>query len=189
MKFEISCAVAALAHSLSFAPHAAPDEKPPVYHSFDYEAARAHEVEPYRHGIHLSGVSPGSQLQLKLKVSVSGDVVAAEAESDPATLKFWPQLEAEVLHWKFTPFEKDGKAVAALVEEYLILLPPERLPRIHVAAPNIRPDSKVTITLERTGCYGSCPSYTVSASTDGIVFNGRNFVAASGKHTDQSESR
>jgi ankyrin repeat protein len=75
--------------------------------------------------------------------------------------------------------------VAALVEEYLALVPPERLPKIHVAAPPIRPDLKVTITLERTGCYGSCPSYTVSVNTDGIVFNGRNFVAASGKHTDR----
>jgi ankyrin repeat protein len=186
MTFETFFAVATSACCLSYALLAPPDDKPPVYHSFDYEVARAHEVEPYRHQIPLKGVHPGfNQLQLKLKVSVFGDVVAAEAESDPATLKFWPELEAEVLRWKFTPFEKDGKVVAALVEEYLVLLPMERLPEIHAAAPPIRPDSKVIISLERTACYGWCPNYSVSVSTDGIVFNGRSFVAASGKHTDR----
>ena len=38
--------------------------------------------------------------------------------------------------------------------------------------PFVRQDSKVTITLERTGCFGSCPSYVVTVSTDGIVFDG-----------------
>jgi hypothetical protein len=31
---------------------------------------------------------------------------------------------------------------------------------------------------------GSCSSYTVMVSTEGVVFNGRGFVVASGKHTD-----
>ena len=74
--------------------------------------------------------------------------------------------------------------VTVEVEEYIDLVPPERLPKRHVTAPAIRPDSKVTVTLERTGCFGSCPSYTVAVSTAGIVFDGRGFVVAEGKHTD-----
>jgi hypothetical protein len=94
MIFETLFVVAALARFLSFTPSAVPDEKPPVYHSFDYEAARAHEFEPYRHKIPLRGIHPGfNQLHLKLKVSVSGDVVEAKAEGDPATLKFWRNLK------------------------------------------------------------------------------------------------
>jgi ankyrin repeat protein len=108
----------------------------------------------------------------------------ADASGDRDTLKFWPQLQDEVRQWKFTPFEENGKAVTAEVEEYIDLVPPERQPKIHVAAPVLRPNSKVAITLSRTGCFGSCPSYTVTVSTGGIVFAGGGYVVASGKHTD-----
>jgi hypothetical protein len=97
-------------------------------------------------------------------------------------------LQNEVRSWKFTPFEKNGKAVTAEIEEYIDLVPPERLPKKHLAAPVVRPTSKVRITLERTGCYGSCPSYIVAIGTDGIVFNGRSFVVAIGSHTDSVDA-
>jgi hypothetical protein len=43
-------------------------------------------------------------------------------------------------------------------------------------------DSAVVITLERTVCYGTCPSYLVTATGDGnVVFEGRDFVKAKGK--------
>jgi len=33
------------------------------------------------------------------------------------------------------------------------------------------------ITLERTGCYGRCPSYTLTITADGaVIFHGRRFV-------------
>jgi ankyrin repeat protein len=51
-------------------------------------------------------------------------------------------------------------------------------------APPVRPDSKVSITLSRSGCYGSCPAYRVSIGTEGIVFEGRGYVVAAGRHTD-----
>lgn len=97
-------------------------------------------------------------------------------------------MQDEVRSWKFTPFEKNGKAVTAEIEEYIDLVPQERLPKKHVAAPVARPTSKVRITLERTGCYGSCPSYTVAIGTDGIVFNGRIFVVAIGSHADSVDA-
>jgi len=153
--------------------------------SFDYEVARGHEVKPHRRTIPLKDVRPGfNQLRLTLIVSPAGDVASADAGGEDEILKFWPQVQDEVRLWKFTPFERDGKAVTAEVEEYIDLVPPERLPTHHVAAPIIRPNSKVAITLARTGCFGSCPSYSVTVSTKGIAFDGRGFVVAGGKHTD-----
>jgi len=153
--------------------------------SFDYDVARSHEIKPHRRTIPLKGIHPGfNQLRLALIVSPAGDVVSADANGEDKILKFWPQLEDEVRQWKFTPFEKDGKAVTAEVEEYIDLVPPERLPKKHVAAPILKPDSKVAITLRRTGCFGTCPSYVVTISTEGIVFEGGGYVVASGRHTD-----
>jgi hypothetical protein len=157
--------------------------------SFEYDVARGHEIKPHRRTIPLKGVRPGfNQLRLALIVSPAGDVVSADASGDRKILKFWSQLKSEVSEWKFTPFQKDGIAVIAEVEEYIDLVPPERLPRNHVAAPVIRTNSQVAIKLERTGCYGTCPSYTVRVSTDGITFDGRGFVVASGRHRDTTDA-
>ena len=155
------------------------------YPSYGYDVARAHEIKPHRRTIPFEGVRPGfHQLRLTLTVAPTGDVVHADANGDPDAMALWPQLKGEVSQWKFTPFEQGGKAITAEVEEYADLVPPERLPQKHVAAPILRSDSKVTITLERTGCFGSCPGYAVSVSTDGIVFDGRSYVVADGKHAD-----
>lgn len=163
----------------------APDEKVPPHPTYDYEVARVHEIKPHRRTIPLKGVRPGfNQLRLTLIVSPAGDVASADASGEDEALKFWPQLQDEVRLWKFTPFERNGKVVTAEVEEYIDLVPPERLPKHHVAAPTVRPNSKVAITLSRTGCFGSCPSYSVTVSTEGIAFAGGGFVIAAGKHTD-----
>lgn len=161
------------------------EEKKPAFSSFDYQVARTHEIKPHRRTIPLDGVTEGfNQLHLTLTVSALGDVVEAKAEGEPGILSRWPELQGEVKQWRFTPFEKDGKAVTAEVDEYLDLVPPERLPKRHVAVPVIRADSKVSIILRRSGCYGSCPSYAVTVSTEGVVFDGDGFVVASGKHKD-----
>ncbi len=156
------------------------------YPSYDYQTVRAHEIKPHRHSVPFEGLdqSGPTQLELKLIVSATGDVIHAEATGDEHLLKIWPQLQGEVYQWKFTPFEEHGKAVTAEVEEYIHLVPPEQLPKIHVAPPVVRPDSRVTITLKRSGCYGTCPAYTVTVSTSAIVFEGRGNVVAAGKHTD-----
>ena len=155
------------------------------YPSFDYDMARTHEIKPHRRTIPLQGVPYGShQLSLKLVVSPKGDVIDVHADGDESTLKFWPQLQDEVGRWRFTPFHKRWRTVTARVQEYVDLVPPERLPTNHATAPVIRSDSAVAITLERSGCYGRCPSYTVTVSTNGIVFEGRRFVVARGIHKD-----
>lgn len=164
----------------------AQEQKRPALPSFDHEDAVTHEIEPHRRTFRVEGVRSGfNQLHLKLKVSPMGDVVDAEAGGNLEMMKYWPQLQTTVRAWKFSPFEVNGKAVAAEVEEDIDIFPAERLPAIHVSAPVVGPDSKATITLQRTGCYGTCSSYTVKISADGIDFDGGGFVVAYGEHTDR----
>jgi len=159
--------------------------------TFDYPVAYAHELKPHRRTIPIKGVQAGfNQIHLTITVSPTGDVLEVHPteEVDPrprdgGALKFWPQLESEVRQWRFTPFEQNGNPVTAQVDEYLDLVPPERLPKTHVAPPTLRPNSKITVSLQRSGCFGSCPSYTVTVSTDRIVFDGGYYVVARGKHT------
>ncbi len=175
-----------LACLLSCTAAPAQDEKKPSHLSYDYEVAREHEIQPHRRTIPLAGMGHGfNQLRIVLTVSSAGDLVDANASGDADSLKHWPQLQTEVLQWRFTPFEVNGKAVTAEVEEYIDLVPPERPPKSHVVAPVVRPNSEIAITLVRTGCFGTCPSYAVTITTDGIAFEGHGFVVASGRHTDR----
>jgi len=44
----------------------------------------------------------------------------------------------------------------------------------------------VIITLERTGCYGTCPIYELTISGDGnVTYKGEGFVNVTGTHTAQ----
>jgi ankyrin repeat protein len=166
------------------------DDKPATSPAFGYEVARMHELKPHRRTIPIKGIEPGfDQIHLRITVSPTGAVldVHPSVEVDPPsyadrTLKFWPQLEGEVRHWKFAPFEQNGIPVTAEIEEYIDLVPPERLPKLHIVPPPLQPNSRVSILLDRSGCFGSCPSYTVTASTDGILFVGRSYVVAAGEH-------
>jgi hypothetical protein len=56
---------------------------------------------------------------------------------------------------------------------YFPLLPPETL-------------TDLEITLERTGCYGTCPIYSLTISGDGnVVYEGTRFVKTEGIHSFQ----
>ncbi|MGD0629307.1 MAG: DUF6438 domain-containing protein [Terracidiphilus sp.] len=156
----------------------------PTLPSFDYSQAHSHEIKPHRHTIPMEGVRPGfNQLRLTLVVSPYGVVVSAVTDSGSENLKYWPELKGEVLGWTFEPFLVEGKPVTAKIEEYIDPVPPERFPTTQVTPPVLRPDSQVSITLHRSVCYGTCPAYTVTVSTTGVVFDGERFVAATGKHT------
>ena len=181
--------IAALVVSLLGGIAFAPDSKQPAHPVFDYDTARSHEIKPHRRTIPIEGVTEGfNQIHLTLTVSATGDVLDADPGSAGDLLKFWPQLQGEVAQWKFTPFEKDGKPVIAQIEEYIDLVPPERLPKVHVTPPIFRANSDIAITLERTGCFGSCPSYSVTIRPTGITFEGGGFVVAGGKHTAAVEA-
>ena len=161
------------------------EEGKPSYPSFYYGIVREHELEPHRRSFPMAGVEPGfHQLRLTLIVSPTGDVLNAQGWGDEQSLTFLPNVQDEIKQWKFVPFEHDGRPVTAEIEEYINFVPPERLPKTHAVAPVIRKTSKVAIALERSGCFGTCPSYSVTLSTEGIEFVGGSYVVASGKHED-----
>jgi ankyrin repeat protein len=149
-----------------------------------YDEARLHELKPHRRSIPVDGITGAfNQLHLTLTISPAGDVTHAEASGDALSEKYWPSIEGEVSQWRFTPFEQSGHPIAAEIEEYVDLVPPERLPKTHVAPPTIRPESKIAISLTRSGCFGSCPAYTVTLDQSRILFEGRGSTVATGKHT------
>jgi hypothetical protein len=48
------------------------------------------------------------------------------------------------------------------------------------------PPNEVSIALERTVCYGTCPAYTVTIAGDGrITYQGKRFVAVVGPREDR----
>jgi hypothetical protein len=157
----------------------------PAYPFIDHRAAFTHELELHRRTFPMKGIEGRTkQISLTLVISPQGDVVEAKPSGNSEAMKFWPQVQGEVQRWKFLPFEKDGKAIAVSVEEYLNLSPPERLPIRHAPAPNIHSNSKIEISLRRTGCFGACPSYMVTITTEGITYEGFSYVIARGKHRD-----
>ena len=177
--------LAALTLLLSSLTLRAQSDKPAPLPTFDYDIASTHEIKPHRRSIPMEGIpSFGfNQLHLTLTISPTGDVTHAEARHDELSVNFWPKIIGEVSQWRFTPFEENGHPVAAQIEEYVDLVPPERLPKIHVTPPIIRPESKITIALTRSGCFGTCPAYNVTLSNGNILFEGDGYVVAEGKHT------
>jgi ankyrin repeat protein len=171
------------------------------YPSFRYQVARTHELLPHRRSIPLAGVdSHMHQLRLKLTVSVDGQVLDATpnveairaatptAEAARELLDYWPKVRDEVLAWRFVPFETNGTAVVAEIEEYLVLSPAERLPTRHVIPPELSAQSSIAISLERRSCFGACAAYTAFLSWNGnsefadVQFEGRANVIAPGIH-------
>src|ERR1039458_5281844 len=126
-------------------------------------------------------------VDLDLIISPTGDVASATTPStrgETVDLATVPKLDAIVRQWKYVPFTKNGKPVTAEIKESLTIQTDESMPSFRVPPPVLRPDSKVTITLRRTLCFGTCPEYTVTIGTDGIVFEGQRYVVAPGKHSE-----
>src|SRR5215813_496881 len=64
-------------------------------------------------------------------------------------------------NWSYEPFLREGKPVTATFTEYVKIVPPERRPAKHVAFPKIRDWNSLRITLQRSGCFGTCPAYSI----------------------------
>jgi hypothetical protein len=87
--------------------------------------------------------------------------------------------------WTFVPFKHAGVPVyAKLTHVSLRVYPPERRPSNPAPFPDVRDWRSVTIRLERTRCYGTCPAYSVEIHGDGsVVYEGHFYVEATGVHT------
>lgn len=120
---------------------------------------------------------------LTLRVDANGRVVCYRIEDrfgqkQPLTAQ--RRLEIDNLrHWRYAPFAKDGIPVAAIVKETIA---EEELPARHIPLPQVPLDS-VRIVLERSGCFGTCPSYRIEINGDGrVIYNGQRYVDVQGEH-------
>jgi len=121
-------------------------------------------------------------IPVRVTVDVDGNVISAIADkSVSADLQSRSEAAAKNLH--FRPFERGGHAVVASFEHRVIVLPPELLPKTHIPFPTIRDWNSLRMTLKRTTCFGTCPSYRVEIHGDGtVLYEGQAYVAVTGSH-------
>jgi ankyrin repeat protein len=128
-------------------------------------------------------------LEISVTVDRAGSVISTHIDTtgrnspyknSPAILA---DAEAMVRSLKFSPFTRGGKPVVAQFTENVFLLPPELKPAKHVPFPRVKDWNSVRIGLSRSGCLGTCPSYSVEIAGDGsVTYDGRSFVTFTGHH-------
>ncbi|HEY2362230.1 MAG TPA: ankyrin repeat domain-containing protein [Candidatus Angelobacter sp.] len=128
-----------------------------------------------------------------IRVTVVVDATGAIISSDPQVASpdgnhsiprsVLAQADSLVRTLHFKPFERAGHHVSVTFDQHVALLPPEIKPVQHVPFPKVKDWKTVKITLARTSCFGTCPSYKVEVRGDGSVFyEGGGYVAFTGVH-------
>ena len=121
---------------------------------------------------------------LIVRIDETGRVVCASMtdrfREEPLPINDQRRALTRALHsWRYTPFTHDGHAMSAIATEFIN---ERELPGRHVALPDV-PLDKVTISLERQGCFGSCPGYKVTLHGNGrATYEGRGYVDVIGTH-------
>lgn len=155
-----------------------------VFHP-SYQAEKAHRQFPTPEIIYPLNSKPPTNWdwEVKLKVDRNGAVVCYAdtdyLENPYAMNNEQRHLIKQVGTWHYAPFKKDGYPVDAIVH---MRMAESQMPEHHVPIPNV-PLEKVHITLERTACFGSCPSYQIDLYGDGRVsYRGDSGVDVKGQH-------
>jgi ankyrin repeat protein len=113
----------------------------------------------------------------------AGPFAAPYAGPEDSLTNIRHEAEVAVSEMRYRPFERDGHPIWATFAEGVAVLPPELRPLRHIPFPEVRDWKTVVMTLTRTGCLGSCPSYRVEVHGDGnVVYDGTGSVAVEGKH-------
>jgi ankyrin repeat protein len=122
-------------------------------------------------------------IELEVIVNENGRVESAHAIAGPDL--FRAQAEAIELRRAFQPIVLKGQIVRARLNDYVSVYPPEEWSQFHTSFPTSFDPAAVTITLQRSHCYGSCPAYTVTLTGTGdVTFNSDDTsLAAIGHHT------
>lgn len=123
----------------------------------------------------------GAAVVLVVIVSVGGNVESAQAIDGPK--KFFSEAESIERDRQFKPFEQDGVPVRALIKDWVQIVPPEEWAKTKVPFPEIKDLSTLRMSLSRTSCFGSCPSYFVEVRGSGdVIYRGRRNVLITGEH-------
>jgi hypothetical protein len=126
----------------------------------------------------------GSGEIVKLRVGRDGSVISARCLD--CRKEFASRAEQLARSVRFVPFQREGKPVIAEFEFQVPILPKEVRPQYKVEFPQIKDWSSIRIEMSRSGCFGTCPSYSVQIAGDGSVrYVGDSFVALMGAHRAQ----
>jgi hypothetical protein len=166
---------------------AAPASKPAPIRVFDSEI-NEHALSHDPLYLRTAGRWPFSGITITVVVDTRGLVVSAlaqpenqEKDAQPALLI---QAEAMVHGLQFKPFYREGHPVSVTFYRRVTCLPQELVPAQHVPFPKVQDWNSIKITLERTVCYGMCPSYKVELHGDGtVLYEGRSSVAVKGSQS------
>lgn len=141
----------------------------------------------------------GGPIPVQVHVGLDGAVISAEIPEGlelndpektaeipkqmlPAIKKIIEAAKGAALQTRYKPFQKDGQPITATLEEEVLVLLEEPL-RAHVNFPQVKQWNSLVMTLERSGCFGTCAAYRIEVHGDGtVLYEGRNFVAVMGKH-------
>jgi hypothetical protein len=120
-------------------------------------------------------------VRFELRVNELGRV--ADAKPVSGKPEYFAAAESVVRRRQYRPFLRNDQPVEAIVEAWISVLPPEIRPTTHRAFPEVKDWNSVRISLVRTYCFGSCPSYEVEIRGDGsVTYTGKGYVAVSGIH-------
>lgn len=128
-------------------------------------------------------------LEFSVMVSDEGYVVSANFDTNTNGERHsWAVKAAEeqVRTLRFVPFKRNGHPVFATFEIYVPILPPERLPSVHLPFPELKDRKTLVMTLSRSRCFGFCPEYKIQIHGDGRVeYQGACAVAVIGRRTSR----
>jgi hypothetical protein len=89
------------------------------------------------------------------------------------------KLRAAAQGWRYRPFERDGRAVPALVHQRIDV---QILPGRTADVPPVRAED-TSVTLVRAGCFWQCAEYAITVRGDGWVgYRGLRYVAIKDDH-------
>jgi hypothetical protein len=108
-----------------------------------------------------------SDIAVVATVDVDGKVIDAAVADNFRNLDPAPALAA-VRGWRFRPLTFEGKPIVAVGVVSVAYRLPEEREAVSPPFPDV-PVADTEIVLERSGCYGPCPDYTVSVRGDGTV--------------------
>ena len=124
----------------------------------------------------------GPGLILDLVIDATGHVACYAIDADaPRPTREERAVIDSLDTWTYTPFTDDtGAPVETSITEWIH---EEERYRTIVPLPD-GPASSFSVTLERTGCSGSCPDYSITIKGDGsAVFDGRSDSDVTGKQS------
>lgn len=151
-----------------------------------YDEVAAHSITLIEPVYRVGGEPFGGNVAVELSISETGTVTTArpspqEGSETPAA-DVVAEAVANAREARFEPFLKDGVPHPARFTVHVPIQTPTRRVSLRVPFPDAA-GQDVVIRLERTACYGTCPSYAVEIRGDGrVTFTGDAYVAIPGEH-------